>query len=99
MATLKDAEQARVVIADQLQAYGAHAISIQELEPDDDAIEDIADRSPEPATGPRRATYEVVAWFAEEPPDTLPDEVEIQRGTRTVKVPVRVRREERFQLE
>jgi hypothetical protein len=99
MATLKDAEKARVVMADQLQGYGAHAISVQELDSGDDAPADSEDGSSEPSTGRRRASYEVVAWFAEEPPDTLPAEVEIQRGTKTVMVPVRVRREERFQLE
>lgn len=96
MATLKDAEQARVVMADQLQGFGAHAISVQELEPEEPPTADTGEESPEPSRARRRPSYEVVAWFAEDPPATLPAEVEVQRGSKTVMVPVRVRREERF---
>ena len=122
MATLKDAEQARVEMADQLQAYGAHAISVHELDPEEAATEgaegaktaegaegaegaedtmdaEDAEGASRPSRSRRRPSYEVVAWFDDEPPDTLPAEIEVRRGSRKVMVPVRVRREERFQIE
>lgn len=48
---------------------------------------------------PRRRTFAVVAWFAEEPPADLPQALEVRAGTRKKVVPLRARRAERFRAE
>lgn len=47
----------------------------------------------------RRRAFTVVAWFADEPPPTLPERLVVRIGARTKTVPLQARQEERFRPE
>jgi hypothetical protein len=99
VASLKDAQQAREQSAEFLRTLGAHAISVEEADPDE-AGERVKAKGAAPHRArPRRQAYAVVAWFEEEPPPALPDRLEVKSGKRTKDVPLKVRREERFRPE
>lgn len=62
--------------------------------------EPLADQAAGNAPRPqKRRSFAVVAWFEGDPPVELPRDLEIQAGTRTKVVPLRVRRTERFRAE
>jgi len=61
---------------------------------------DATSRAPAPVRQQRRRReFVVVAWFADEPPEALPERLEVKAGTRTRTVPLQARREERFRAE
>jgi|tagenome__1003787_1003787.scaffolds.fasta_scaffold20843845_2 hypothetical protein len=111
MASLKDAEQARVSASETLRELGAHAIAIEEAEPEPaPAIDADVEAPPEAeATGGappppkrrhrKRPSYHVVAYFDEEPPPALPESLEVGEGPRKHLVPLKVRHAPTFQIE
>jgi len=112
MATLNEAEAARVDASEQLRQMGAHAVSVEDEQPDEaapvapaDAV-DIAG----PGTGEHEAaesarpkrkqrSYVVVAYFDHDPPDELPEQIEVQTGKRKRIVPLKARQSPRFRPE
>jgi hypothetical protein len=95
MASLKDAERAREQSADHLRRLGAHAISVEEAEGEEES-ERASRRSKRQSVG--RKSYVVVAWF-EHDPLGLPERLEVSHEGGTKKVPLRIRREGRFRPE
>lgn len=61
--------------------------------------EPVAERAGDTRRPRRRRSFALVAWFDGDPPVGLPRSVEIQAGTKTKVVPLRVRRAEQFRAE
>jgi len=111
MASLKDAEQARVSASETLRELGAHAIAVEEAEPesapDTDTQTEPADgtdttdgsRRPSPRRHRKRRSYHVVAYFDKEPPPALPDSLEVKAGTQKHLVPLKARQAPMFEAE
>ena len=89
MATFKDADKAREVSAEQLRELGAHAISVEETEP--------ADNPEQAASG--EPNFAVVAYFDDEPPEHVPETLEINAGKKTRTVRLMTKKSEKFQIE
>jgi hypothetical protein len=109
MASLKDAEQARTEASDLLRNLGAHAISVEQDfdEATPKAVEPGQPKSA-PTAGPTgaaagskaaahpRSKYAVVAWFDQDPPDSVPAEIQVSHKRGSSAVPVKIRRAEAF---
>lgn len=98
MATLEDAELARSVSAENLRRLGAHSISVEEA--DEEPLDGRRSvRRGKKDRSSKHPSFAVVAWFEDEPPESLPEELEITHAGRTKSVPLKARREDRFQPE
>lgn len=79
---------------------GAGPLTVAEPPADLPPVEEpVAERAGDTRRPRRRRSFAVVAWFDGDPPVGLPRDVEIQAGTRTRIVPLRVRRAEQFRAE
>lgn len=81
MASERDANAAREKHAKALEAIGAHAVAVDNIEHEG------------------KRTFGVIAYVSTPPSKPPPETLAVTRGGKTVKVPLRVKTQPRFQAE